>query len=134
MSGTLPPGWEKVLDRNSGQYYFYNARLGVTQWDPPQVGAQKTKATFVTTTTRKKVVKTRPQQPVAYTNAHRAPAAYQQHTVTTTTSRGGGGGGGTLYCGTCNTGDAIFIGTLVAIGELKFLKYNCFDKLHIKNS
>jgi len=52
----LPPGWEKVLDRNSGQYYFYNARLGVTQWDPPQVGAQKTKATFVTTTTRTKKV------------------------------------------------------------------------------
>lgn len=119
MSSSLPPGWEKVLDRNSGQYYFYNARLGVTQWDPPQVGAQKTKATFVTTTTRKTKVVRKPQ-PLAY--QHRPNPAYTQpvHTRTvqhTTTShvasgrRVAYGNGGCL----CNSGDAIFLSSLAAI-------------------
>ena len=110
----LPPGWEKVLDRNSGQYYFYNARLGVTQWDPPQVGAQKTKATFVTTTTRTKKVARKPI-PLAYQHQPVQQRAVQQtRTVTTVRHTGGGsnyGNGGCL----CNQGDAIFLSALSVI-------------------
>lgn len=101
----LPPGWEKVLDRSSGQYYFYNARLGVTQWDPPQVSAQKTKATFVTTTTRKVVTKKPRAVPDAF--AHRAPVHTTTvvHTSHSTSS-------GRFYC---DSGDVIFLSVMLVI-------------------
>ena len=119
MSQGLPAGWEKVLDRTSGQYYFFNARLGVTQWDPPQVGAQKTKATFVTTTTTRKVVKKPRPAPVAYQHTQqrtRNPAfAVQTTTVHQTQVVGGGGGPCCTNTSSCDSGDAIFISALVAI-------------------
>jgi uncharacterized protein YkwD len=118
----LPPGWEKVLDRSSGQYYFYNARLGVTQWDPPQVGAQKTKATFVTTTTTRKVVKKPRPAPVAYQNQHYTNSR-PAHTTTvvqrthhhTTAAGGGGGGNCCAHSCICGSGDAIFVAMLLTI-------------------
>ena len=106
MAGrALPPGWEKVLDSGSGQYYFYNARQGVTQWDPPDTGARSATATFTTVTTTRKPkagYKPRPvvnhnasfRQPVAY--AHRSPRVVRQTTSRITTRqrhRGTGGGG-----------------------------------------
>jgi hypothetical protein len=133
MPRTLPPGWEKVLDAGSGQYYFYNARQGVTQWDPPDTGATRATATFTTvTTTRKPKAGYTPRpvvnhnasfrQPVAY--AHRSPRAARQTTVRTTTRqkrRGGGGGVGGTGCGcecsgvSCTGGDWIFTGTLLGV-------------------
>ena len=129
---SLPPGWEKVLDPGSGQYYFYNARQGVTQWDPPDLGSRSSTATFTTvTTTRKPKAGYTPRpvvnynasfrQPVAY--AHRSPRAVQRTTVHTTSRRGdrrvahhaSGECGCQCNGGSCTSGDFIFTGLLLGI-------------------
>eukprot|EP00943_MAST-04B_sp_MAST-4B-sp1_P002502 g2502.t1 len=33
----LPPGWVSIKDKESGDYYYYNAAANVTQWDKPVV-------------------------------------------------------------------------------------------------
>ncbi|GFH07155.1 WW domain-containing protein [Haematococcus lacustris] len=35
MSATLPAGWESAWDSNHSRAYYYNASLGLTQWEPP---------------------------------------------------------------------------------------------------
>ena len=31
----LPPGWEKVLDPDSGKFYYLNRLKNLTQWENP---------------------------------------------------------------------------------------------------
>jgi hypothetical protein len=33
--------WEKHIDKNSGEVYFFNPKTGVSQWDPPTVRPAK---------------------------------------------------------------------------------------------
>ena len=33
--GSLPPGWEKVLDPDSGKFYYLNRLKNLTQWENP---------------------------------------------------------------------------------------------------
>lgn len=35
LKGGLPPGWSKGTDPSSGCTYYFNATIGVTQWDCP---------------------------------------------------------------------------------------------------
>lgn len=32
---TLPPGWERLYDDESGEYYFYNQDTGESSWERP---------------------------------------------------------------------------------------------------
>ena len=32
----LPAGWEMILSRTHGQFYYWNASLGQSQWEHPQ--------------------------------------------------------------------------------------------------
>ena len=33
--------WEKHIDKNTGEVYFFNPKTGVSQWDPPTVRPAK---------------------------------------------------------------------------------------------
>ncbi len=131
----LPPGWERVLDPGSGQYYFYNSQLGVTQWDPPEVGATRSQATFVTRTVTRKPVATRQvRRQQKQPRPHRVPVAssrqaqrerpYAVQTTTTTRRRGGNNyavrGRSDCSCvcngaGYCSCGDWVFVGVLAGV-------------------
>ena len=91
MPQPLPPGWERVLDPGSRQYYYYNARLGVTQWNPPDIGSVHSVATFTTVKTIRKAKPNSRRQPVTYADP-------SPRLVITETE--------------CNCGDWIFIVTL----------------------
>eukprot|EP01047_Picozoa_sp_COSAG01_P005306 COSAG01_NODE_180_length_22910_cov_19.255710_7_plen_163_part_00 len=34
-AGSLPPGWEAIVDPASGATYYLNSKTGETTWDPP---------------------------------------------------------------------------------------------------
>ena len=36
MTHGLPPGWERVLDRKTGRYYFQDHNTKTTHWNPPE--------------------------------------------------------------------------------------------------
>ena len=37
----LPEGWKEATDPNSGQKYYYNKKIGATQWEKPTMGNLK---------------------------------------------------------------------------------------------